>query len=193
MTHPQPPHAAASEPVSTTGGNGAADRGSRLDGSPEEAWRIHIRKVDAALAQQDVAAARQAWRDAYLAALGSRCWSGLAEVGDASLRIGAVSRLPQAAECLARGMYLRALFRARQQNSLDGVLRLAEALDALGDSGAVEECLRLAERLAATTRDARARDLVRAFQERSAVRFTWMDSRPSHGHLDGNERGRGNQ
>lgn len=150
MTHAPPPHAATPE--------------------PEEAWRIQIRKVDAALARQDVAAARQAWHDAYLAALGHRCWRGLAEVGDASLRIGEVSRARKASERLARGMYLRALFRARQQTSLDGVLRLAEALDALGDRGAVAECLHLAERLAAVTRDARAPDLVRAFRERSAAR-----------------------
>lgn len=42
MTHPQPPHAAASERVSTTGGNAAASRGGRQDDSPEEAWRIHV-------------------------------------------------------------------------------------------------------------------------------------------------------
>lgn len=93
------------------------------------------------------------------------------EVGDAYLRIGKVVGSPKVAEAKARRAYLSALFRARAQRSLDGVLRVAGAFDGLGDQEVVAQCVRIAEGLAEQARDPRAQDRVRAFRERLANRF----------------------
>lgn len=129
-------------------------------------WTAHIRKADQALAERNVSAAELAWHEAFIAALRSRHWRGLVEVGDAYLRIGEVAGARKASEAKARQLYLAALFRARQQGSVEGVLRTAEAFAALGDREVVDQCLRIAEGLAAQARDAQARALVRAFAER---------------------------
>ena len=76
----------------------------------------------------------------------------------------------KAAEVKARTIYLAALFRARQEASLDGVLRAAEAFAELGDAPVVEQCLKLARPLAAETRDARADRRLRVFAERWEAR-----------------------
>lgn len=134
-------------------------------------WAAQLQRLDDALTRHDPSAALIAWHEAYTLALGTRKWEGLVEVGDAYLRIGDALRtrkpyLPRAREC-----YLAALFRARQQGSLDGVLRAAEAFAALGDQLVVEQCIRIAERLAAESRDARAHARVREFTERWADRM----------------------
>lgn len=134
-------------------------------------WSVHIRHMDDALAKKNVSAAERAWHQAYLAALGSRGWEGMLEVGDAYLRIGKVVGSPKIAEAKARRAYLSSLFRARQQRSLDGVLRVAEGFDRLGDQEVVTQCVRIAEGLAEQARDPRAQDRVRAFRERLANRF----------------------
>ena len=67
----------------------------------------------------------------------------------------------KAAESRARESYWTALFRARRQGSLTGVLAAAEAFGALGDRVMVEQCIRIAERLAQLTADAEAADRVR--------------------------------
>jgi len=131
-------------------------------------WTVHLRGVDEALAQKNVSAAEQAWHNAYGAALGSRRWEGLIEVGDAYLRIGEVAKGRKAAEARARRCYLAALFRARNEGSLDGVLRAAEAFAALGDREVVEQGIRMAERLAGRTREALALEQVRVFKARVA-------------------------
>jgi hypothetical protein len=110
----------------------------------EGPWTPYIRAVDDALGRSDAEAADRAWREAYGAALGSLRWEGMLAVGDAALRIGQVSRHRQTAVATARNAYLAALFRARQQDSLDGILRTAEAFVDLGDREMVEQCLRLA-------------------------------------------------
>ena len=140
-----------------------------LGGDPAASWTVHIRQVDDALAKHDLSAAERAWHNAYAAALGSRRWEGMVEVGDAVRRIGATGGSRTAAHARARRIYLTALFRARQQGSLDGVLRAAEAFSALGDPQVVVQCLRIAERLAAQGRDAKARDRVLAFSQRLAT------------------------
>ena len=134
-------------------------------------WAAHIQRMDGALARKDVGAAEQAWHAAYLAALASRRWEGRAAVGDAYLRIGQVAGARKTAEAKARTSYLAALFYARQQGSLEGVLRVAEAFAALGDREVAEGCLRMADALAADARDPQARDRVRAYRERLATRF----------------------
>lgn len=137
--------------------------------APTAPWASHIREMDEALAQKNVEAAERAWHDAYLAALASRLWQGMVEVGDASLRIGAVRGFRKASEATARQSYLAALSRARQLGSLEGVLRTAQALAALRDRDVVEQCLRIAENLARETRTAQAKNRVRAVRARLAA------------------------
>src|SRR5207247_10126536 len=65
-----------------------------------------------------------------------------------------------------------ALFRARQQGSLNGVLDTAEAFGALGDTAMVEQCLRVAEGLTALHSDKESADPVRALAPALAERYT---------------------
>jgi len=123
--------------------------------------------MNTALASPNVTAAEEAWHEAHRAALGSRQrWDGLIEVGEAYLRIGELANERQAAQPTARRLYLTALFRARQQSSLDGVLRTAEAFAALGDREVVIQCLRVADQVAERARDPQARARVEAFRGR---------------------------
>ncbi len=133
-------------------------------------WRTHLAKVDEAVGKSDVPVAVLRWRDAYAAALRSRHWEGLVAVGDVYRRLGDLGGFREAAEAKARTIYLAALFRARQEASLDGVLRAAEAFAELGDAPVVAQCLKLARPLAAETRDERADRRLRVFAERWEAR-----------------------
>ena len=133
---------------------------------PAAPWMTHLRQVDDALAKRDVGAAERSWRDAYAAAVASRRWEGMIEVGDVARRIGEVTGDRATADARARRAYLPALFQARQAKLLDGVLRTAEAFSSLGDRQAVAQCLRIAEHLAAEARDPQARERVSALSER---------------------------
>ena len=82
-----------------------------------------------------------AWRHAYSSALDQPGWRGLVDVAGAALRIGAIPGFKKAAESRARESYWTALFRARRQGSLNGVLDAAEAFGALGDRVMVEQCM----------------------------------------------------
>lgn len=113
-------------------------------------WAGYIEMVDAALARRDVNTAVRAWREAHGAALRTRAWRPLIEVGDALIRIGGVDGRRSAYAPQARRIYMAALTRARAVDSVDGVLRVAEAFAALGDHGVVEECLVIATRLGAS-------------------------------------------
>lgn len=150
----------------TTNWEHPALAGDDAGGAP---WSVHVEQADKALAERNFRGAEQAWHDAYLAALGSRRWEGMIEVGDASLRIGEATGTRKASEARARKAYLAALARARQVKSLDGVLRTAEAFAGLGDPEVVQQSIRIAESLAAQSRDTHAYDRVRAFQERLAT------------------------
>lgn len=143
-----------------------AGHATAFGADPAAQWTGNLRQVDDALAKRDIAVAERAWRDAYAAAVASRRWEGMIEVGDVARRIAEVTGARATADALARRVYLAALFQARQQRSLDGVLRAAEAFSSLGDHQVVAQCLRIAERLAADTRDAQARDRVAGFSER---------------------------
>ncbi len=158
----------------------AAGSGPRLPtaGIPERGtqWVVHIQKMDEALARKSVGAAEMAWHDAYGDALASRRWEAMLDVGNAYLRIGAAAGSPVAAQPKARRAYLAAFIRARQQRSLDGVLQAAGAFAGLGDREVVEQCLRVAETLAARGQDPHAQDRVRAFRERLYPRFGAGDS-----------------
>lgn len=145
-----------------------ASHANLLRGDPAAPWTDHLQQVDDALAKRDVGAAERAWHDAFGAALRSRRWEGLVEIGDAARRIGEIAGSRKAYDATARRIYLTALFRARQERSLDGVLRVAEAFAALGDQQVVTQSIRIAERLAADQRDTQARDRVLAFSQRLA-------------------------
>lgn len=134
---------------------------SGLERDGEVPWAEPIRMAREALARQNVGAAVRAWEAAHLAAVGSARWEGLVDVGDTYLRIGDASGARQSAESTARRAYFAALFRACQQDSFEGVLRVAAAFADLGDRQVVEECAGLADLLAADDRDqARLRAVV---------------------------------
>jgi hypothetical protein len=130
-----------------------------------EPWPAALRRVDAALAAGDIPSATRAARDAYVGALATRKWEPLLAVGDAYVRVGKAGTVP-AAKGHARQAYLRALFRARDAGSVDGILRTADAFTALGDREVVQQCLAAAARLAARSGDQRAIARVREFTER---------------------------
>jgi hypothetical protein len=129
-------------------------------------WVDAIRLMDEALAKGDLRAALRAREDARLAALGSQGWEGLVLVGDATLRVAHNSGLGAAMEPAARRAYVFALHRARRQGSLEGVLRVTEALVALGDRDMARKACGIAGTLAASSREPEARERVRALEDR---------------------------
>lgn len=131
-------------------------------------WSAHIQAMDQALLDDDPGEAVRAWRHAYSAALSHPGWLGLLTVADASLRLGTFPGLARDAAARARETYWIAFFRARQQRSLNGVLHAAEAFGTLGDHAIVEQCMRVAEGLAASVGDAEALDRVRVIASRLA-------------------------
>jgi len=139
------------------------------------AWKARLQRVDDAIARNDLAGAEMLWREAYAAALKSRHWEGMVAVGDAYRVIGERGRFRKSAEAKARETYLAALFRARSEGSLEGVLRVAERFADLGDREVVEQCIRVAQGVASKTKDPRAEERVRAFTERWAARALEID------------------
>ncbi len=140
---------------------------ARPEGLPPGAdWRRHIERVDEALAGQNVKAAVEAWREAYAAALGSLRWEGMVDVGDAYLRIGDFLDFRRAFLGDTRASYRAALFRARQERSLEGLLRVTEAFAALGDRPIAEYCLQLAEAVALQRSDRESHARVAAYARR---------------------------
>ena len=143
-------------------------------------WTPHLEGMDTAIATNNASAAVLAWRHAYAAALDQPGWRGLVEVAGAALRIGAIPGFRKAAESRARESYWTALFRARRQGSLNGVLDAAEAFGTLGDRVMVEQCIRIAERLALLTGDADASDRVRALALDLAQRYIEVEQPDSY-------------
>lgn len=129
-------------------------------------WTAHIQAMEQALSDNDPAESVRAWQQAYSAALSHPGWLGLLTVAGASLQLSAIPGLARGAAARARETYWIALFRARQQRSLDGVLQVADAFSLLGDLAAVEQCMRAAAELASRTGDAEAADRVRLVAER---------------------------
>lgn len=134
------------------------------------AWKAHLDKVEEAVSRNDLTLAVMLWREAYAAALRSRHWEGMVAVADAYWRLGELAGFGRASEAKARQIYLAALFRARQEGSLDGVLRAAQAFADLGDREVVDRCIAIARTLAVQARDARGEQRVRVFTERWAAR-----------------------
>lgn len=151
------------------------------------AWQTSLGTMDRALAGRDIPAAESAWRDAYGHAIRSRRWPALLAVGDASLRIGDRSMRREPYEGLAREAWLRALFQARDQHSLDGVLEVTEAFGRLGDTGVVRQALRIADSMAGRDGSEDARERALAVRKRLLPRTAQVDAplavRPSTGRL----------
>jgi hypothetical protein len=101
-------------------------------------------------------------------------------VGDAYRRIAAVSSKRPHALAKARDAYLAGLFRARQQQSLPGVSRVAEAFAALGDRELVNASLRIAETVASQVADPQARREAQASVERLARRLLALQAVRPH-------------
>jgi hypothetical protein len=141
------------------------------DPRTQSPWTPHLDAMDAAIAGSNASSAVLAWRHAYAAALDQPGWRGLVEVAGAALRIGVIPGFRKAAESRARESYWTALFRARRQGSLNGVLDAAEAFGTLGDRVMVEQCIRIAERLALLTGDSDAAERVRALAADLAQRY----------------------
>jgi hypothetical protein len=131
-------------------------------------WTAHIQAMDQAVAENAPGDAVRAWRQAYSAALSHPGWLGLLTVAAASLRLGVFPGLARGAVARARETYWIAFFRARQQHSLNGVLHAAEAFGMLGDRATVEQCVRVAEGLAARTGDVEELTQVRRVASRLA-------------------------
>jgi hypothetical protein len=121
------------------------------------AWQIALETMDRALAAGDISGAEMAWRDAYGLAIRSRQWPALLAAGDGALRIGDRVLLKRPYRARAAEAWRTALFLARAQQSVDGVLQVAEAFARLGDAEGVTQVLRIADGLAATDPSGEAR------------------------------------
>jgi hypothetical protein len=126
----------------------------------QQPWVEYLESMDDALANGDARATDWALRQAHWAALGSRRWKGMIEVGDAARRIGKLTA--------ARTAYLTAAFRARRIGSLEGVLSAAAGFAALGDGEVAGRWIAVARELAG--RDPIALDSVNALIERLTTR-----------------------
>lgn len=133
-------------------------------------WMADLQRMDEALGRGDLGAAARARQDAYRAALGNRRWEGMAAVGDASVRLAKLPGAPDAMVPEARRTYLAALYRARHQGSVDGVLHVAEALTALGDREAARQALVMAAAMTAGSQRTEIAERMRALRERLETR-----------------------
>jgi hypothetical protein len=113
--------------------------------------------MEEATARGDIRVAVRLRDETYRAAVNSRTWEGFLAAGDAVLRLGDLTQNRAAAEPDARRLYLAALFRARSQYSLDGVLQATDAFARLGDRDVVAQGLAIARDLAGSDPDAQAR------------------------------------
>jgi hypothetical protein len=132
--------------------------------NPEGPWTPAIQQVETALARKEYSAALRAANDAYALALSTTRWDGMVCAGDLYRRIGEATGLRRSFDSKAREAYQKAFFRARQQASVEGVLRATEGYAALGDGQMVGLGLRVADRLAA--RDPEAQADIRTFRAR---------------------------
>jgi hypothetical protein len=137
------------------GTRGALDGPSpRAAGAEVEAWESALASVDRALEARDVARASRIWPNAHGAAFESGRWQPMLATGQAALRIGRAGWPMDGFDAKARQCYLTALFRARDQHSIDGVLLVAEAFAQLGDIETARGAVRTADRMAQFTPEA---------------------------------------
>jgi len=126
----------------------------------QRAWQIALDAMDHALAAGDISGAEMAWRKAYGLALRSRQWQALVAAGDGALRIGERVAVKRPDRARAAEAWRAALFLARAQQSVDGVLSVAEGFGRLGDVEGLTQVLRIADGLAAADPSGEARKRV---------------------------------
>lgn len=107
-------------------------------------WIERVTLVDEAIDQSDLRRAMYEWREAYGAAVGSRRWEAMAGVGERAVRISELGGNSQEFRAEARKAYRNALFRARAERSVEGVRRMADAFESLGDADVAAEARRMA-------------------------------------------------
>ena len=107
-------------------------------------WTLRLREAEAALATGRPQLTLIQLRAAYRAALRTGRWDAMVEVGDVARRAAQGTPAPAPAVPTASRAYLAALALARDQRSLDGVLRVGQGFAALGDREMVEYCIGLA-------------------------------------------------
>jgi hypothetical protein len=104
-------------------------------------WRRSLQNIDDARQTGNSGRAVTAWRDAYGAAVRSGRWDAMIDVGDAALRVGPVPEFREPPDAAARRSYLTALFRARGQGAVDGILSACRGFALLGDVAVVKQCI----------------------------------------------------
>ncbi len=138
-------------------------------GSRDTGWTVWRHDMDETARGPARPIAWRAWHEAYLAALRSRSWKQMLDLGDIALRLGPGPDSMTSSDARARQSYLAAFFQARDRKDLDGLLRTAEAFAMLGDREIAEVALREAGHVATRAWDPRARELVRAVAGRLAA------------------------
>jgi len=157
-----------------------AERGANPVPRPApSSWSTSLHEMDAAIARGDLMAAATSGHQVYRAALATRSWEAFLAAGDSALRLGEATQARNAAEPDARRLYLSALFLARSQYSLDGVLQATEAFVRLGDHDVVAQGLALACGLAGSDPASQAR--VREVADRSARQAVAAGERDEEG------------
>jgi hypothetical protein len=161
--------AVAVVPVPRTSRTSVAPRAAAgtVEADTPPPWQIALETMDRALAAGDISGAEMAWRHACRLAIRSRQWQALLAAGDGSLRIGDRVQMGQPYRARARAVWRDALFRARAQHSIEGVLRVADAFARLGDTDVVTQVLRIADGLAAADATGEARR--RVFEVRNRL------------------------
>ena len=117
-------------------------------------WELRLTSVDRAIQKNDIRLAHRLWSDAHGVALQSDRWEPMLAAGQAALHIGRAAGTTGRVEAEVRRCYLTALFRARDQHSIEGVLFVAEAFARLGDLEAARGAVRVADTLARLPREA---------------------------------------
>ena len=162
---------------------GGEDEGSR-------AWMHAIEELDRALERGDVRAALRSREDARIAALASPRWEGMVAVGDATVRLARSAGLESAMEPAVRRAYWSALVRARREGSIDGAVRVTQALLDFGDHEMARRGLSVARALTTTCQHTDALGRVRALERRLNAAMTQADSSlPYQGTSDGGSHG----
>lgn len=140
--------------------------GARSTDPYAASWAQYIEVMDDALTRGDMNAAEMARQAAFLAARGSRRWDAMAAVGDASVRLMKSPGASPTVRPEAQRIYRWALFRARQQGSLEGVMRVSKAFIELGDREAARDGLAMATAMLTGTDGAHDADQVKALSDR---------------------------
>ncbi len=136
------------------------------DGPP---WSAHIRRVEEALARQDLANAQREWDAAYSSALILKEWQGMAAVGEAYMRVKERTGGGEEGRTEARRIFQIAFARAQRQGSLDGVLRMAEDFAELRDLVLADLALHVAQGLAGAHPEPYVRARMGALRQRLAA------------------------